>query len=488
MREDVGRKETYKARGAVCVAICLFFVGILAAGSWRGAQGRDLFAAIAGLQTVAISLAGVTYFSSTIAEEKEEQTLGLLRMTGLSPLSVVLGKSTSRLCGVLLLLASQFPFTVLAVTFGGISLGQVLAANCALAAYAFLLCNVALLGSVLMREVAGAAAFTAVIGGVHLGAGPLLGVISAQWPRWQYSAALDVARQPLWDATVISRLNQILATGFQGGPFSGQVMGNLVAGAVFFLLAWLAFGHFCEGAAAGAPASGEDSRSSVRSWLRRPPRPTGNALVWKDLHFMCGGKLGMIVRGAVYGPCLLAALAEWIIRPDWDTGNRGWAYSLVPLLYSLDVGSMAARIFRREIRDHTLSTLAILPCGIREIAVAKARGFLIAAAPGALAVAVVTYFYLTPWDEVEPSMLAVVAVWANIPALAYLAALFSLRMKYGALPVSYLLTAYLFGTLSIFAALNRFAVFFGPCLVSALCAVYFHREISARLEAIASRD
>ena len=31
-----------------------------------------------------------------VAEEKVEQTLGLLRMTGLSPLSILLGKSTSR--------------------------------------------------------------------------------------------------------------------------------------------------------------------------------------------------------------------------------------------------------------------------------------------------------------------------------------------------------------------------------------------------------
>ena len=54
-----------------------------------------------------------------MAEEKEEQTLGLLRMTGLSPLSILLGKSTSRLCGALLLLAAQFPFTIFAVTLGG---------------------------------------------------------------------------------------------------------------------------------------------------------------------------------------------------------------------------------------------------------------------------------------------------------------------------------------------------------------------------------
>ena len=54
--------------------------------------------------------------TSAEAEEKEEQTLGLLRMTGLNALSILLGKSTSRLLGALLLLLAQFPFTIFAIT------------------------------------------------------------------------------------------------------------------------------------------------------------------------------------------------------------------------------------------------------------------------------------------------------------------------------------------------------------------------------------
>ena len=87
--------------------------------------------------------------------------LGLLRMTDLNPLSILLGKSTSRLCGALLLLAAQFPFTLLAVTLGGVSARQIVAAYLALGAYTFFLCNLALLASVVARRTGQAAASSA---------------------------------------------------------------------------------------------------------------------------------------------------------------------------------------------------------------------------------------------------------------------------------------------------------------------------------------
>src|SRR5882724_9049389 len=94
LREDVHSKATYQARGLVGAFIWLVLSFALFASSWSGAGGRSFFLNIVVLQTVALIFAALTYFASAIAEEKEEQTLSLLRMTGLSPLSVVLGKST----------------------------------------------------------------------------------------------------------------------------------------------------------------------------------------------------------------------------------------------------------------------------------------------------------------------------------------------------------------------------------------------------------
>jgi hypothetical protein len=492
LREDINRKATYQARAVVAVVIWLILTIAIVAISWTGAQGRRAFMSIAFLQFGAITLAGLTYFSSAIAEEKEEQMLGLLRMTGLSPLSVVLGKSTSRLCGVLLLLAAQFPFTVIAVTLGGISLGQVVATYCTLAAYSFLLCNVALLGSVLMRHIAGAAAFTAFVGTLHFAGGPLLGAIAGQWPTWRFSPPLRSASGPLWESTIVARLSDILTTGFSDSPVGWQVATNVAGGVVCFLLAWAAFGHFCDRAASGTLAPEAGGRSWARSWFGNPPRPVANALAWKDFHFMCGGKSGMILRGVLYGGSTVVVLAAWILHPGWADHYRRMVCSVVPLIYSLDVGGMAARIFRVEIRNQTLSTLAVLPCDLREIAMGKLRGFLLAAAPGAIAVIIAGILLLGPWNIVngrwDDAAFAIVALWSNIPVLAFLAALFSLDMKYGALPVSYVVTLYISGRMGGLSGMEGFGTFIGACVISFLCAIYFHREIPKRLETIASRD
>ena len=160
LREDARSRATYWTRGG-------FGLFLPARDSWprsrwqwldRRAGAGPSSPAIIVLQMLAITFIGLSYFASAIAEEKEEQTLGLLRMTDLNPLSILLGKSTSRLCGALLLLAAQFPFTIFAVTLGGVSLWQIAAVYCTVGAFIFLLCNVALLGSVLARRTAGAVA------------------------------------------------------------------------------------------------------------------------------------------------------------------------------------------------------------------------------------------------------------------------------------------------------------------------------------------
>jgi len=163
LREDSRSKAVYWARSGMGAFILLVLAGFAMANTWAGSPGRTFFTEIVILQAVSITFIGLSYFASAIAEEKEEQTLGLLRMTDLNPLSILLGKSTSRLCGALLLLACQFPFTVFAVTLGGISLGQIAATYFSLGAYTFMLCNIALLGSVLARTTPRAAFFSVVV-------------------------------------------------------------------------------------------------------------------------------------------------------------------------------------------------------------------------------------------------------------------------------------------------------------------------------------
>ena len=64
-----------------------------------GAHGLNFLRQMVWTNFWFISLAGLSYFASTITEEKEEMMLGLLRMTDLNAVAILLGKSTSRLVG-----------------------------------------------------------------------------------------------------------------------------------------------------------------------------------------------------------------------------------------------------------------------------------------------------------------------------------------------------------------------------------------------------
>ena len=151
------------ARAGLLVVILFFLLPLqsMAVMGWYGAPGLRFLEEMVWINVVFITLAGLSYFASAITEEKEEMTLGLLRMTNLNPIAILLGKSTSRLIGALLLLLVQVPFILLAVTLGGVGMIQIAAAYGTLLAYMFLVCNFALLCSVIFRN-------TAIAGGVVL--------------------------------------------------------------------------------------------------------------------------------------------------------------------------------------------------------------------------------------------------------------------------------------------------------------------------------
>ena len=109
------------------------------------------------------TLAGPLMFATCITEEKEEQTLGLLRMANVGPLSLLLGKLAPRLASALLILIVQFPFTLLAITLGGVGWSQVFAAFCTLLAHVFLIANVGLFCSVVGRRTGSAVGLCAIL-------------------------------------------------------------------------------------------------------------------------------------------------------------------------------------------------------------------------------------------------------------------------------------------------------------------------------------
>ena len=122
VREENRSRSPYIARFTLIVIVFFF---LYSAYSWysmsRGAPGLEFFRTLTVINSIFITLAGIAFFSTAITEEKEEGTLGLLRMTKLSPVAILLGKSTSRLFGACLLILAQLPFTLLAVSLGGVT-------------------------------------------------------------------------------------------------------------------------------------------------------------------------------------------------------------------------------------------------------------------------------------------------------------------------------------------------------------------------------
>src|SRR5688572_9065861 len=124
LREDTRARFPTILRATLISVVLLFLWSNERSFTDLAAPGRQFFTIVTMLNLGFIGIAALSIFPSAIAEEKEDETLTLLRMTNLSPLAILFGKSTSRLTAALLLLAVQVPFTVLAITLGGVSLQQ----------------------------------------------------------------------------------------------------------------------------------------------------------------------------------------------------------------------------------------------------------------------------------------------------------------------------------------------------------------------------
>lgn len=509
LREDVRTRMTYLARTGLVLVILLFLLSVRETLGWGNAPGLRFFGTVIYINFVFIVLAGLSYFASTITEEKEEATLGLLRMTNLDPLSILLGKSTSRLIGAMLLLAAQLPFTLLAISLGGVAVRQILAAYCTLGAFLVFLANLALLASVVFRRSTGAAVFTGLTLFGFFALVPLLhffatipvriGFIKTPAPAlvWLGQAADFVAL-----ASPINRLNSILRTGFAEPPVGMQVWTNLALGAGCFLIAWLLFDVFCGEQREAAPGRSV-TRSKGRRALGAPGRTWHRALAWKDFYFITGGKVWMSVKFVFYAlPLLGVALIPqyWGRTTSFETLGY-FAIWLMLLIACAELAFMAATVFRQERKWKTLSSLATLPMSTRKVAYQKLLGCLPALIPAAV------YFgfgvicvsddlrdiwrhpsALRGWGDVLSS--ATYVFFQGVLFL-HLVVWLSLYLKRGALPLAIAIhfVVHLFlGIAMAVVAQNGDAMMVILSVLSAVGSVVLHMLIGTRLEELAAED
>ena len=515
LREDTRLKLTSFARCGLVTVILLFMFIVENERGWSNAPGLEFFGTVIYIDLVFILLAGCSYFASAITEEKEEMTLGLLRMTNLNPVSILLGKSTSRLCGALLLLAAQLPFTMLAVTLGGISPGQIAAAYCTLGAFLIFLANLALLASVVCQRSTGAAAFTIVALLVFFAIVPLLNWIAhlparlgliTQDAGW--IGALDHLSGLVLVASPFERVGEILATGFNERVFGWQAGSNLALGAGCFLLALVVFDRFCHEQPESAPRRGGVFRR--RGFLRRlgAGRAWQRALAWKDFYFLTGGKVWILGKYVLYG-LLFATIAGIAFRASFGFGGHGrpiefYGFMMMWvswLLFVLELAFIAASIFKTERQAQTLSTLAVLPMSMRRITVQKITGVLPALLPavsyfalGFLCVSREIFQWIREMNfsgrEGIITLLVLGYGLAQSIFFLYLTVNLSLRIKRGALPLAIGIQFTLQLFLSATAGwLIRDEVALAPLTILTIFAIFFlHMNTFQRLEDLAATE
>lgn len=407
LRVDVRLLHSHVMRLALLVFVLLTMFSAHMVSMAMGAPGLIFFTQITFINLAFASLAGPLLFATCITEEKEDQTLGLLRMANVRPITILTGKLAPRLANALLILVVQFPFTLLAITLGGVTWLQVWVAFWGLLAHTFLVGNIGMLCSVVFRRTGTAVGCTVALVVAHflvpaIGYGllsstapPAAAVTSSNADVEWYVAAHEFCLSAFdywYHATAWALMSNVLTTGFGGGALNLQVVSNFAAGAVIFILAWLVFNRCnrdVDVASTGATRTLSDllkrrGRRSIRAW-------SSGALIGREFQFACGGYTAWFVKLLAYGPAvyLLAVLFEGSRRGvDADEFGALLMWLMLFLVLPLEAVVLSSRVFRGEIKERTWSSLLMLPRSLAAISYSKIAGSTLALVP------VVFYFVL----------------------------------------------------------------------------------------------
>ena len=394
-------------------------------------------------------MAGVSFFATAITEEKEEQTIGLLLMAGVHPISLLLGKSFPRLVSALLLLSVQFPFTLLAITLGGVTFSQVIAAYSALAVFLFCLSNLGLLCSVVCARSRSASTLVVISLAAFFWGTPLLswaldGMVQVKWiaddslPLMYTKATLDWLSQ----SSVLNQINMILISGFSESPWGMQFWSNLLAGMVFFSLSCLFFNRFALTEISASPGRGVVSKK--KNILFSPGRTWANALMWKDFFFVNGGYGMAVIKFICYGIALftLCSFIGYTSR-SYSREEIGltvfWTMVIVLLI---EISLISARVFHVEVQWKTLVSTAMLPQSMAKIAYSKVAGCLLAVIPACFYLFLGSVLSIFEMIDDLGMILSEPAFWmmcVEVLFFWHLTALLSTFIKWGALPLAFIL-------------------------------------------------
>jgi len=447
LRFDARSWQPHVARFALMLAIYAALTFAVTTSSLFGAPGLRFFYSIIWLNIVFMTLLGIGFFSTVISEEREEDTLGLMQMAGISPLGILLGKTGGRLLQSLSLIAVQYPFTLLAITMGGVTSNQIRYAYVSLVAYMLFLAGLGLLCSTVAARNRTASTWM-IIGLVVYLAVPYF---AYELQRFlvdgnTFAATSTWVKVLRWvgSTCLFLEVSGIMNSGFNASPWSTQAVSNVVAGSLCFPLAWMLFGVCTRNPASESTSRGFLTRRRGQFRWFTPGRPHWNPYVWKDFHFVGGGVAMMLVRMVFYFLLLLVSIGLSVL---WSTGafeDDPFEYAIsisqgfFSIAVSIEIGLLVSRALHQEIREQTLATLCMLPVSMSFITYSKFAGALLAGLPGACCLAAMTFGTDAGYDNLI-AMLEEGVGWfflAHFALIPHLAMVFALYLRWGFVPLA----------------------------------------------------
>ena len=442
LRADVRSIWPHIVRAAFAVFMILSIGAAFADSLTMTGPGLLFFRSICVLNYFLIAVAGVSYFVSAVTEEKDSGTLALLRLAGVSPTQIVLGKSTSRLISSLMLLWIQLPFTFLAITLGGVTWRQIIACYLLLAAWMAFVANVALLASVRCRTSGRAAALSfSILLGVF-SAGPFIAFTMPSIPVSLQHPALMRMLQSLsdWFASidVLKMFNDILTPSTISPPaLVGAFWWYSGAGLTCFVASVLAFDFWL------TPTESSAGTQNVRIRRFAIGRCWRLAMVWKDFLFFTGGRTFFVAKLFAYAAFVGCAMVWQHYDRGygfWLRGDYSWlVFTSLIVILNIEVLLYASGSLFSEVRQSTLSSLSMLPYGTSRLILEKVIAGSMALLPVILWVLLVA---LMDWNTIIGKLSATMIVTAIFILLlsAHLTVLLSLYTRWGALPLAILAT------------------------------------------------
>lgn len=386
-------------------AVALLLVALMVANAMPGtATGLGFAGWLLWLDYFGITLAAFSWFAAAICEEREQRTLGLLRMTGVNSLSLMLGKWLPRMIVVQVLLIIQIPLAVLAVTMGGVTNYQILAAYVALSSYTVMMSAVGLFWSAACAHSRRASWWVAAFWLFHVVGPPCVKMFL---PRGVFGGIIPVPEPLAGPLTTIvyrlhtmslwRRLNSILATGFGEPIIETQVVSNLLIGAVAFVLAWFVIARLTlyKVEAPVKPPFRASKALGLGRRFARVRRRSGHIgrcwawpMAWREFHFVAGGWTLVTSKFFFYPAIALGVMA--IASSGSMSFRQVWAQMAGPLFMTIGMAGMlletagfGGKLFGAEVHTGTIQELMTLPLSIAKIGYTKLAGVAITLTPAA---------------------------------------------------------------------------------------------------------